>query len=156
MEELGRCISIIRSYADALREGNADIRDLVITRRASKAPWEYANLSHIAVSSLKLHKAGRTVRPGQFIGYVITKASSPNPWERAEPVEFYDGESGYDWRKYTDEIIKAGTTLFEGLGYTEDFMRSLVMNGTRQSDLVPHVRTKPVRCIPPKFTAKGR
>ncbi len=111
------------------------LEDLTISRRVSKAPWEYSNLSHIAVSSLKLHKAGRTVRPGQFVGYVITTASSPNPWERVEPVEFYEEGSRYDRRKYIDEVIRAGTTLFEGLGYTEDFMRSMVMEGRRQSVL---------------------
>jgi DNA polymerase elongation subunit (family B) len=133
---LSECVSIINSYAEALRKGDVAGEDLIISRRASKAPWEYANLSHIAVSSLKLHKAGKTVRPGQFIGYVITKASSKNPWERAEPVEFYEEGSNYDWRRYTEEIIRAGTTLFEGLGPTRESMRRMVLDGRRQANLL--------------------
>ena len=134
---LGRCIDVIRGYCDALREGRVDARDLVISRRASKAPWEYANLSHIAVSSLKLHRAGKTVNPGQFIGYVITKASAENPWERAEPIEFFEDGSRYDWRKYSDEVIRAGTSLFEGVGYNHEMMRYMVADGRRQAALVP-------------------
>ena len=135
LRRMDECISIIRNYAEVIRGGDVGLEDLTISRRVSKAPWEYSKLSHIAVSSLKLHKAGRTVRPGQFVGYVITKASSSNPWERVEPVEFYEEGSRYDRRKYIEEIIRAGTTLFEGLGYTEDFMRSMVMEGRRQSVL---------------------
>lgn len=144
---LGRlvdCVSIMRGYAEALRRGDVDVEDLVVSRRVSKAPWEYANLSHIAVSSLKLHRSGKTVRPGQFIGYVVTKASSPDPWERAEPVEFYGEDSSYDWRKYADEVVKAGTTLFEGFGYNLQSMRGLVRDGRCQSVLVPRAaRTEP-------------
>ena len=136
LDRLGRCLEIIRGYGDALREGRVDVRDLVISRRASKAPWEYSNLSHIAVSSLKLHRAGRTVQPGQFVGYVITKASAENPWERAEPIEFFEEDSRYDWRKYYDEVIRAGASLFEGLGYTHEAMRHMVADGRHQAALV--------------------
>ncbi len=132
---LGDCVSIIRDYSRRLREGEVDVEDLVITRRASKAPWEYSNLSHIAVSSLKLDKIGRTVKPGQLVGYIITDASSPDPWKRAEPVELYGERSTYDADKYIDEVIGAGTTLFEGLGYDRDFMSSLVVDGSRQTRL---------------------
>jgi len=135
MGRLGECVSIIRAYADLIRGGEVGLEDLVISRRVSKAPWEYANLSHISVSSLKLHRAGRTVRPGQFVGYVVTKASSPDPWERVEPVEFYEEGSRYDCGKYIDEVIKAGTTLFEGLGCTQASMRHMVSDGRRQSVL---------------------
>lgn len=132
---LGECVSIIRAYADLIRRGEVGLEDLVISRRVSKAPWEYANLSHISVSSLKLHRAGRTVRPGQFVGYVVTKASSPDPWQRVEPVEFYEEGSRYDCEKYIDDVIKAGTTLFEGLGCNQASMRHMVSDGRRQSVL---------------------
>lgn len=135
LERLRECVSIIERYADLIRQGDAKKMDLIISRRASKAPWEYSNLSPMAVSSLKLRKAGRTVRPGQFVGYVVTKASSPNPWERVEPAEFYEEGTRYDAGKYIDEIIKAGTTLFEAMGYTETSMRSLITDGTRQLTL---------------------
>jgi DNA polymerase elongation subunit (family B) len=140
---LEECVSVIHRYANAIRGGDVKLEDLVISRRASKAPWEYTNLSHIAVSSLKLHKAGKTIRPGQFVGYVITKAASPNPWERVEPIEFHEEGSRYDEDKYIDEVIKAGTTLFEGLGYGEDFMRSMVLDGRRQSTLPRPTRGRP-------------
>jgi len=135
LDRLGKCVSIIRAYADLIRRGDVGLEDLVVSRRVSKAPWEYANLNHISISSRKLHMAGRTVRPGQFIGYVVTKASSPDPWERVEPVEFYEEGSRYDCGKYIDDVIKAGATLFEGLGYNEDFIRAMVLDGTRQTAL---------------------
>ncbi len=135
VERIGRCVSIIRRYSRWIREGDVDVEDLIISRRASKAPWEYSNLSSIAVSSLKLHRTGKTVKPGQFIGYVVTDSSSPDPWERVEPVEFYEEGSRYDADKYIDDVIRAGATLFEGLGYGYEFMRSLVTDGSRQRTL---------------------
>jgi len=135
MKGLWDVAEITREYADRIRRREVDLEDLVISRRVSKEPWEYTNMGHIAVSSLKLHRMGRTIHPGEFTGYVIIDASSPDPWARVEPIESYRDWMEYDEKKYIDLLVRAGATLFEALGVTVDQFRDLALEGRVQSRL---------------------
>ncbi len=111
-------IAVVKRYIDQLNEGNVSPFELVIRRRISKDPYEYANKSINAVVSQTLAEAGVTLAAGESIEYIITDASGKKDPQKAKPLALYALDDGYDAKKYTEFIFDAAETLLQPFGYT--------------------------------------
>ncbi|MDP1676746.1 MAG: DNA polymerase domain-containing protein [Bacteroidota bacterium] len=111
-------IAVVKRYIDQLNEGNVSPFELVIRRRISKDPYEYANKSINAVVSQTLAEAGVTLAAGESIEYIITDASGKKDPQKAKPLALYALDDGYDAKKYSEFIFDAAETLLQPFGYT--------------------------------------
>jgi len=111
-------IAVVKRYIDQLNEGNVSPFELVIRRRISKDPYDYANKSINAVVSQTLAEAGVTLAAGESIEYIITDASGKKDPQKAKPLALYALDDGYDAKKYGEFIFDAAETLLQPFGYT--------------------------------------
>ena len=111
-------IAVVKRYIDQLNDGNVSPFELVIRRRISKDPYEYANKSINAIVSQTLAEAGVTLAAGESIEYIITDASGKKDPQKAKPLALYALDDGYDAKKYAEFIFDAAETLLQPFGYT--------------------------------------
>lgn len=94
-----------------IRGGRIPLRDLVRSRRLSKAPEEYARTALCAILSRELAGRGIRLHAGETVRYIITHARDRDPASRARaypPVSF---DITYDRDKYADLLLKAADPL---------------------------------------------
>jgi DNA polymerase elongation subunit (family B) len=110
--------AVVKRYIDQLNEGNVPPFDLVIRRRISKDPYEYANKSINAIVSQTLAEAGVTLAAGESIEYIITDSSGKKDPQKAKPLALYSLDDGYDAKKYSEFVFDAAETLLQPFGYS--------------------------------------
>jgi DNA polymerase-2 len=109
--KLAEAEEIFARYRQRLLEGQATWEELVIRKRLTRYPQDYARASHVAIAAQSLAARGVKLRPGEAIDYVITDADSRVPCERARPYTLLSNFYGYDRAKYFD-LLRAAFTLF--------------------------------------------
>ena len=110
-------LDLARKYIDLIRTGKAPAEQLVLERRLSKSPEEYANLSHQAIAAQQLGKEGRYTHAGQNIRYIVTADSATIKENRAVPSELFEEGFGYDIESYVRLLVSSFVNLFLPLGY---------------------------------------
>ncbi|MEM0095686.1 MAG: DNA polymerase domain-containing protein [Candidatus Bathyarchaeia archaeon] len=125
-------LRVLRREAEKLIAGNVDVYDLLISKRLSKHPEEYAHDVFQAIVARQLMAAGFDVYPGQTVQYVIVDADNMNPNNRVRAAQILGSKPRFDVQKYLDMLLEAGETLFSVFGYDLDRLRSEVIYGERQ------------------------
>jgi len=90
---------ILDSYVARLRDGEVSAADLVVSKRLTQYPEEYAHATHSAIAAQSLQARGIRLRTGETVEYVICDARATVPGERVRPVEL-DGPMTYDSQEY--------------------------------------------------------
>ncbi len=113
--------NMLRTKAEDVRNGRVDIKKFVITKSLTKAPEDYVdsrNQPHVQVA-LKLKAAGKSIKPGDFIPYVICKSSSTLLAEKAFSPELLnkgDDSPVLDIEWYLQQqILPPATRLCDGV-----------------------------------------
>jgi DNA polymerase-2 len=99
-------------YAEQLVQGNVPVEQLVFTKRLSKDWDRYAErntVEHDAV--MQLVREGRSLRAGEALSYIITQnrrqgRDHAGAEVRAVPVEFANGSTPYDAKRYVELLKK--------------------------------------------------
>lgn len=121
---------IVNNVIDKLRKGKIPIQDLVIHTKLTKKPENYKQMAPHVIAAEKLQKAGKTVKSGTIISYIITKGKEPIS-RRAVPVELL-GNKTYDPEYYIEnQVLPATLRILEALGYSEE----QVINNEKQVSL---------------------
>jgi len=103
----GEAAQLAADFEFALTSGEVDPDSLLIRRRMSKETSDYSNETLAHVAALQLEKAGKHVRPGEKVQYLICHEAAHIPEERARPYELLSADDGYDAQKYLDMLEQA-------------------------------------------------
>jgi DNA polymerase elongation subunit (family B) len=109
-----------------IRTGSVQIEDLIVEKRLSKNPEEYAHHVEQAIAADNLVKHGGSVHGGQGVSYVIASSISKVYNNRAIPVELIDGRVQYDLEKYVTLLLSSAMNLLLPFGYDLDLLREYV------------------------------
>lgn len=98
---------LLRRYEDALVNGEIAVEDLIISKRLTREPRDYAKAAHTAIAAQQLFGSGVRLRPGQTIEYIITDADSNVSNDRVRAYSLWEGFHGYDRAKYRAMLREA-------------------------------------------------
>ncbi len=102
-ENMEAAFRYLEERIKALREGNFNIKDLVVYEQLSKPLSEYKQMAPHVVAAKRLAQKGFTIGQGSVIGYVIQKGKGSIS-ERAYPIELADF-SNIDLEYYIENQI---------------------------------------------------
>ncbi|MGH9785372.1 MAG: hypothetical protein ACRD88_14430, partial [Terriglobia bacterium] len=88
------------SYVARVRDGDVVAADLVVSKRLTQYPEQYAHATHSAIAAQSLQARGVRLRPGETVEYVISDAGAKLPCERVRPLATLDGNLFYDRGEY--------------------------------------------------------
>ena len=93
-------VPILDSYVARVRDGDVAAADLVVSKRLTQYPEQYAHATHSAIAAQSLQARGVRLRPGETVEYVISDAGAKLPCERVRPLALLDGNLSYDREEY--------------------------------------------------------
>ena len=125
-------LQVLRGYVEKLLRGYVSVEELLVSKRLSKHPQDYAHDVFQAVAAKQLLAAGFDVYPGQTVRYLIVDADNKSPNNRVRAAELLNGRQRFDTQKYLEMLLEAGETLFGVFGYDLEKIRSHVVYGEKQ------------------------
>ena len=130
LEMIPEAYSVCQEFSTRLREGDVDLRDLVLHSRLTREPHEYKATSRAAIVAKQLVETGRELHAGQKVRYILTDTESPNPLRRVRAVELLGDSATYDPKAYEELCMRAFENLvpakyFSDLSLDEDGSASL-------------------------------
>jgi DNA polymerase elongation subunit (family B) len=125
-------LQVLRGYVEKLLRGYVSVEELLVSKRLSKHPQNYAHDVFQAVAAKQLLAAGFDVYPGQTVRYLIVDADNKSPNNRVKAAELLNGRQRFDTQKYLEMLLEAGETLFGVFGYDLEKIRSHVVYGEKQ------------------------
>jgi len=137
MKRIPESVEVLRSYAERLRRGDADVQDLVIAKQLSMHPDRYAHDVFQAIAAKQLMKEGVEVSGGQTVRYLISDAENKRPSRRVKAAQLINAQAQYDVEKYLDMLILAAANILSPFGYTKGRLKDQVVHGEKQTMLKP-------------------
>lgn len=117
-ENLERAWDFVYETCRAIRKGDVDAEDLVISKVLRKDIGDYrGRLPHVvAAKQLSLH--GEKIRSKDIIDFIYVNAGYPNPFRRVVPASMIkEGMVAYDRKKYSMLILDVAKTLMAPLNH---------------------------------------
>ena len=104
-------------HLELLRYKKVPINDLVLTKRISKDVDEYKNRNTVELDALlQLKHAGKSLKSGQILKYVLTDYYSKNSRKRSVPVELINSKTVYDAKIYCELLAETCNSVTESFG----------------------------------------
>jgi DNA polymerase elongation subunit (family B) len=105
---------LLLNYIDRVREGNVDLRDLVICRNLSRSPSEYSVMSRQATAAQQLQSFGVNLQAGQRAKFLVLNSRARNPARRVIAAELSkpDSKTPYDKEEYVKLLKRAFDNMF--------------------------------------------
>jgi len=120
----------VAQVVQKLETGDVDPQQLAIDSRVSKRLEEYQH-STVNVAALeRAHEAGRDVRPGEHVRFVVTDDSKASQ----ERVTLAENATTYDPDYYISLVFRAAESVLSPLGWREAEIRSHV-SGVRDASI---------------------
>jgi DNA polymerase elongation subunit (family B) len=132
VKRIPAALLVLRRYVEKLLRGYVNVEELLVSKRLSKHPKDYAHDVFQAVAAKQLLAAGFDVYPGQTVRYLIVDADNRSPNNRVKAAELLNGRQRFDTQKYLEMLLEAGKTLFSVFGYDLEKIRSHVVYGEEQ------------------------
>ena len=132
VDRIPKSLATIRKYAEKLLNGDVRAEELLITKRLSKHPYEYAHDVFQAIAARQLMAAGFDIYPGQIIQYIILDEDNRSPNNRVKAAQLIGPTLKYDVQKYLRLLFEAGETVFGVFGYDSAKIRDLTLYHERQ------------------------
>lgn len=104
-------------HLELLRYKKVPINDLVLTKRISKDVDEYENRNTVELDALlQLKHAGKSLKSGQILKYVLTDYYRKNSRKRSIPVELINSKTVYDAKRYSELLVETCNSVTEPFG----------------------------------------
>jgi len=104
-------------HLELLRYKKVPINDLVLTKRISKDVNEYKNRNTVELDALlQLKHAGKSLKSGQILKYVLTDYYRKNSRKRSIPVELINSKTVYDAKRYSELLVETCNSVTEPFG----------------------------------------
>lgn len=112
-----KAVNIIKETIEEVNKGKLPMEDVVIYTQLSKPIEEYDQIGPHVAAAKKYVSHGKSIKPGDLIGYVITKGEG-SVSDRAEPYEYADN---YDPKYYVNnQVLPAAMRVLHGLGIEQE------------------------------------
>ena len=135
MKKIPQALDVLRDYAKRLVEGKIPIEDLVIEKRLSLRPSEYAHSVLQAIAAKQLVEEGVEMSAGQTVQYIIVDSKNKHPLRRVKPAQLLNRHIRYDAEKYLELLLASATNLL-GQFRTVDDIDDIVVHGQEQKQLL--------------------
>jgi len=136
MERIPEALDVLRNYARRLTESKVSAKDLLIAKRLSLHPLEYAHDILQAIAAKQLMKAGVDISAGQTVQYLITNSRSKRVYLRVKPEPLLNAGVHYDSRKYMELLLSSAANILSLFGYTMSSLYDLIVHGEEQKPLI--------------------
>ena len=104
-------------HLELLRYKKVPINDLVLTKRISKDVDEYENRNTVELDALlQLKHAGKSLKSGQILKFVLTDYYRKNSRKRSVPVELINSKTVYDAKRYSELLVETCNSVTEPFG----------------------------------------
>ena len=104
-------------HLELLRYKKVPINDLVLTKRISKDVDEYKNRNTVELDALlQLKHAGKSLKSGQILKFVLTDYYRKNSRKRSVPVELINSKTVYDAKRYSELLVETCNSVTEPFG----------------------------------------
>ncbi|MGI0023152.1 MAG: DNA polymerase domain-containing protein [Nitrososphaeraceae archaeon] len=104
-------------HLELLRYKKVPINDLVLTKRISKDVDEYKNRNTVELDALlQLKHAGKSLKSGQILKYVLIDYYRKNSRKRSAPVELINSKTVYDAKRYSELLVETCNSVTEPFG----------------------------------------
>lgn len=104
-------------HLELLRYKKVPINDLVLTKRISKDVDEYKNRNTLELDALlQLKDAGKSLKSGQILKYVLTDYYLKSSRKRSVPVELINSKTVYDAKRYSELLVETCNSVTEPFG----------------------------------------
>ena len=104
-------------HLELLRYKKVPINDLVLTKRISKDVDEYKKRNTVELDALlQLKHAGKSLKSGQILKYVLTDYYRKNSRKRSVPVELINSKTVYDAKRYSELLVETCNSVTEPFG----------------------------------------
>jgi DNA polymerase-2 len=115
--KIPRILELLLEYHFVLKDGQAQMEHLAISRTISQEPGAYRVDSPIALAAQQLEDVGIPIHPGEKVNYVITNSKSKDKAERVKSFPLVGPDDTYDVKKYQEMLFKAAEELLIHMGY---------------------------------------
>jgi len=132
LKRIPSALGVLKEYAEKLISKNIPIEELLIAKRLSKRPSDYAHDVFQAIAAKQLMTAGFDVYPGQTVQYLITNSKSERVNERVLAKQLIKAKVHYDVEKYSGLLVSAAETLLGIFGYDSQRIRDLILRHEKQ------------------------
>ena len=126
-------LSILGDYAADLIKGQADLKELLVTKRLSKTPSGYNHDVFQAIAAKQLEKAGFEVHAGQTVQYLILNGKAKVVNDRVVAAQLLKPNMHYDVAEYLKLLVSAGETLLGVFGYTKEGIQAQGLHHEKQT-----------------------
>jgi DNA polymerase-2 len=120
---LPEILGVLEEALVRLRAGEVIPEDLVITTHLSQEVGDYQHNTVQAITARSLDRHGAKLHPGEAIQYIITERRAHLPDDRVRPYTLLGSDWHYDAEAYADMLLRAGETILELFGWTEERLR---------------------------------
>jgi DNA polymerase elongation subunit (family B) len=103
--------AVCQNYISKLRQGDVDLRDLVLHSRLTSDPQNYRAVSRTALVAQQLLKSGRELHAGQKVRYLLVQPEADSPMRRVSALELFDNSTRYDPEAYANLCMRAFESL---------------------------------------------
>jgi DNA polymerase elongation subunit (family B) len=132
LERIPSALGVLKEYAEKLISKNIPFEELLIAKRLSKRPSDYAHDVFQAIAARQLMTAGFDVYPGQTVQYLITNSKSERVNEGVLAKQLIKAKVHYDVEKYSGLLVSAAETLLRVFGYDSQRIRDLILHHEKQ------------------------
>ena len=102
-----------------IRKRRISLEELVFTKRISKDFGDYDKRSTVENHALsQLDLAGKSLKAGQILKYVITNYYHKNAAKRSVPIELTSSKTNYDVWRYSQLLTEACNSITQPFGTT--------------------------------------
>ncbi len=117
---LPEVLAILEEALVRLRAGEVTAAELVVTNRLSQEVGEYRQNTVQAITARTLDRHGARLHPGEAVQFIITNRKAKLPEDRVRPYTLLGTDWSYDADAYAQMLVRAGETVLELLGYSEE------------------------------------
>jgi DNA polymerase elongation subunit (family B) len=132
MDKLQEALNVVKSYADELNKGQVTVEDLLIAKRLSMNPADYAHHVFQAIAANQLWREGIEVSAGQTIKYLTTDAENKRPDRRVKAAQLIYKDTRYDKKKYLELLLSATANILSPFTYTEEKIHNILITKEKQ------------------------
>jgi DNA polymerase-2 len=120
-------LTIVKSYANMIRDGIVPIEELTIEKRLSKNLNEYQNMVPQAIAAQHLNREGGEVHAGQALNYIIAYNRSRITQNRALPAELVGENYPVDSEWYIDLLLASTANILLPFGYNSVVLKKSLL-----------------------------
>jgi DNA polymerase elongation subunit (family B) len=127
-------LTILKSYANMIRDGTVPVEELTVEKRLSKNLNEYRNMVPQAIAAQHLNREGGEVHAGQPLGYVVTYNRSRITQNRALPAELVGQDYPVDSEWYIDLLAASTANILLPFEYNSVVLKKSILESSLCKD----------------------